>query len=48
MCTPMRCRGLPRVGEPAPDFSLQAVDGATIALGETAKPVVLVFMRHLA
>lgn len=39
---------LARVGEEAPDFTLPATDGTVIDLATCRKPVVLVFMRHLA
>jgi peroxiredoxin len=39
---------LPRVGEPVPDFTLPATDGATVHLAAYPKPVALVFLRHLA
>jgi hypothetical protein len=38
---------LPRVGEPAPAFALPATDGATEDLASAAKPLALVFLRHL-
>lgn len=38
----------PRVGEPAPDFTLPAAGGGQVTLGELAKPAALVFLRHLA
>ncbi|HLZ21278.1 MAG TPA: hypothetical protein VKQ30_04060 [Ktedonobacterales bacterium] len=38
----------PRAGEPAPDFTLPATDGAEVQLGIYPKPVALVFLRHLA
>jgi hypothetical protein len=38
---------LPRVGEPAPAFALPATDGATVELAGAAKPLALVFLRHL-
>jgi peroxiredoxin len=41
-------RRLPQAGEPAPDFALPAVDGATVALADFPKPVALVYLRHLA
>lgn len=37
-----------RAGEPAPDFSLPATDGGQVRLAECAKPVAVVFLRHLA
>jgi len=37
----------PRVGEPAPDFALIAIDGAHVHLADYPKPVALVFLRHL-
>jgi peroxiredoxin len=38
---------LPRVGEPAPDFTLPDLDGTQVWLAELAKPIALVFLRHL-
>ena len=37
-----------QAGEPAPDFTLPAVDGATVTLADVSKPVALVYLRHLA
>ena len=38
----------PRVGEPAPDFDLPTVDGATLSLSDLrGRWVVLVFLRYL-
>lgn len=34
-------------GEPAPDFILPATNGDAVLLIEYAKPVALVFVRHL-
>lgn len=42
----MRLR-FPRVGEPAPDFTLPSIDGRLAHLAEHPKPVALVFLRHL-
>ena len=39
---------VPQRGEPAPDFTLPALDGSTIVLSSLPKPVVLSFLRHLA
>ena len=39
---------LPGVGELAPDFKLEALDGSIVNLSEYPKPVALVFLRHLA
>jgi hypothetical protein len=39
---------LPPVGTAAPLFSLAATDGTTVELDSHAKPVALIFMRHLA
>jgi peroxiredoxin len=39
---------VPEVGEVAPDFSLPAISGTTVELTHYPKPVVLVFLRHLA
>jgi hypothetical protein len=41
-------RQLPQAGEPAHDFMLPAVDGGMVALANYPKPVILVFLRHLA
>jgi peroxiredoxin len=38
---------LPQVSEPAPDFIVSDLDGEHVWLAELAKPVVLVFLRHL-
>ncbi|MEW6130344.1 MAG: hypothetical protein AB1757_25135 [Acidobacteriota bacterium] len=38
----------PKIGELAPDFTLPAVDGDSVHLANYAKPVSLVFLRHLA
>lgn len=38
---------LPRVSEPAPDFTLPSADGGPVHLADEAKPVALVFLRHL-
>ena len=38
----------PRVGECAPDFTLPATEGAEVRLALCPKPVILVFLRHLA
>ena len=45
---PSSLRRLPHAGEPAPDFTLPATDGGTVDLAAYPKPVVLVFLRHLA
>jgi peroxiredoxin len=42
----MRLR-FPRIGEPAPDFTLSATDGGQMRLADCPKPVALVFLRHL-
>jgi len=37
-------------GDPAPDFSLQTVDGQSVSLGDALREghnVLLVFLRHL-
>jgi peroxiredoxin len=39
---------MPRIGEPAPDFTLPATGGGTFHLAAAPKPVALVFLRHLA
>lgn len=39
---------LPRVGAPAPDFALPATDGMRVHLAKCPKPVIVVFLRHLA
>lgn len=39
-----------RSGEPAPDFSLQTVDGHSVSLGDVLREghkVLLIFLRHL-
>ena len=37
-----------RVGDRAPDFALQTLDGEPVALGGLRdRPVLLVFLRHL-
>ena len=38
---------LPRVGEPAPDFTLPSLDGEPVHLAAAPKPVALDFLRHL-
>ncbi|HEY7832359.1 MAG TPA: hypothetical protein VIG30_02235 [Ktedonobacterales bacterium] len=38
---------LPRAGDLAPAFALPATDGATVELAGAAKPLALVFLRHL-
>lgn len=43
---PSRLR-LPRAGEMAPEFTLPATDGGTVDLAGAAKPLALVFLRHL-
>jgi peroxiredoxin len=42
----MRLR-FPRVGEPAPDFTRPSMDGGLVHLADLARPVALVFLRHL-
>lgn len=37
----------PRIGEPAPNLTLPATDGALVRLADHAMPVALVFLRHL-
>lgn len=37
-----------QVGEFAPDFTLPTLDGDELKLANLAKPVSLVFLRHLA
>lgn len=46
----MQTKSLPtlRAGDLAPDFTLPATDGGAVRLSEHAKPVALVFLRHLA
>lgn len=39
---------VPLRGEPAPDFMLPCTDGGEVRLALVPKPVVLVFLRHLA
>jgi peroxiredoxin len=41
-------RKLPRVSDPAPDFTLATTDGGALRLASVPKPVALVFLRHLA
>lgn len=38
----------PQPGQPAPDFTLAAIDGQTITLSQNrGRPHLLVFLRHL-
>jgi hypothetical protein len=39
---------LPTNGDMAPDFSIASVNGGTIRMEEVPKPLLLVFLRHLA
>lgn len=39
---------IPRVGDPAPEFATVDVSGQPVVLTHHPKPVVLVFLRHLA
>lgn len=37
----------PGRGDVAPEFVLPAIDGGTVCFAEYARPVALVFLRHL-
>jgi peroxiredoxin len=39
---------LPKPGEDAPNFDLSCIDGGTVGMRDVPKPLLLIFLRHLA
>lgn len=41
--------GIPKVAQPAPDFTVTLADSTRLQLGDFAhRPLLLIFLRHLA